>query len=204
VQRCRRMLPRAARSSQQLLRCLRCLCPPLAAAARPVRLHASTLAAGSMSSQPKPGIFYRKPLPNPPCIPFSSEQGRSIFQQALAAGSLNCFFPLSEQFLTQDDPAFCGLSSMAMVRASAPIVTLRSRSSLTLRLGPQRSQHRPRAPVEGRVAMVQRDAAAGASNCTQHDSPPRSRCAAVLRRQRHRAPTRRHFRPGWGLGLGLG
>ena len=68
-----------------------------------------------MSSAAKPGIFYRKPLPNPPCIPFSSEQGRKIFQEALAAGSLNCFFPLSEQFLTQDDPAFCGLSSMAMV-----------------------------------------------------------------------------------------
>jgi hypothetical protein len=109
------MLPRVARSSQQLFRCLRSLRLPLAAAARPIRLQASTLAAGSMSSQPNPGIFYRKPLPNPPCIPFSSEQGRSIFQQALAAGSLNCFFPLSEQFLTQDDPAFCGLSSMAMV-----------------------------------------------------------------------------------------
>lgn len=69
-----------------------------------------------MSSAAKPGIFYRKPLPNPPCIPFSSVQGRAVFKEALAAGSLNCFFPLSEQFLTQDDPAFCGLSSMAMVQ----------------------------------------------------------------------------------------
>jgi hypothetical protein len=76
--------------------------------------------AVTMSSAAKAGIFYRKPLPNPPCIPFSSEQGRSIFQEALGAGSLNCFFPLSEQFLTQDDPAFCGLSSMAMVLQREP------------------------------------------------------------------------------------
>ncbi len=110
------MLPRIACLPQQFFRCLRSLDLPLAAAQRPFRLQASTLASGIMNSQPKPGIFYRKPLPNPPCIPFSSEQGRIIFQAALAAGSLNCFFPLSEQFLTQDDPAFCGLSSMAMVK----------------------------------------------------------------------------------------
>jgi hypothetical protein len=112
------MLPRFARASIFRIQYLRALHPtslPHHLSCRAIRSAASSPASARMSSAAKPGIFYRKPLPNPPCIPFSSEQGRKIFQEALAAGSLNCFFPLSEQFLTQDDPAFCGLSSMAMV-----------------------------------------------------------------------------------------
>lgn len=111
------MLARSVRSSRQFVRRpFACSSFQFLSAVRPTaRDPALPCFSSAMSSAAKAGIFYRKPLPNPPCIPFSSEQGRKIFQEALAAGSLNCFFPLSEQFLTQDDPAFCGLSTMAMV-----------------------------------------------------------------------------------------
>lgn len=58
--------------------------------------------------------FYKRPL-NPPAIAFSSPEGRRLFAEALAAGSAEAFFPLIEQFRTQDEPAYCGLASLAMV-----------------------------------------------------------------------------------------
>ena len=56
---------------------------------------------------------YRRALPVP-LIPFSSDEGRALFSQALEAGTLESFFPLVEQFHTQTDPAFCGLGSLVM------------------------------------------------------------------------------------------
>lgn len=61
----------------------------------------------------EPGL-YRRPLPDT-LISFSSSLGRTLFQEALAEGHLNNYFPLVEQFTTQADPAFCGLSSLVMV-----------------------------------------------------------------------------------------
>ena len=40
--------------------------------------------------------------------------GKQLFAEALAAGTLEGFFKLIEQFRTQDEPAFCGLASLAM------------------------------------------------------------------------------------------
>ena len=48
-------------------------------------------------------------------ISLSSPEGKRLFREALLAGDMECFFPLSEQFLTQSEPAFCALSSLAMV-----------------------------------------------------------------------------------------
>jgi len=59
--------------------------------------------------------FYRRQLPTSHCVPFSSTEGRRMFQEALAQGGLESYFPLSEQFKTQDDPAFCGLGALTMV-----------------------------------------------------------------------------------------
>ena len=70
-------------------------------------------------TQPAPpkkhGSFYRRPLPTPPSEPFTAPAGRKLFSEALSEGTLECFFPLIEQFRTQDHPAFCGLASLAMV-----------------------------------------------------------------------------------------
>merc|ERR1740124_1033268 len=58
--------------------------------------------------------FYRRKLPDL-CTPFSSEAGRGFFTEALADGLMTAYFPLAEQFRTQDEPAYCGLSTLTMV-----------------------------------------------------------------------------------------
>jgi glutathione gamma-glutamylcysteinyltransferase len=57
--------------------------------------------------------LYRRPLPAD-AVAFSSVEGRKLFAEALAAGGLDAFFPLAEQFHTQADPAFCGLGSLVV------------------------------------------------------------------------------------------
>jgi glutathione gamma-glutamylcysteinyltransferase len=58
--------------------------------------------------------FYRRPLPSP-LVPFSSPEGRTLFGEALAAGTMEGYFPLAEQFHTQAEPAFCGLGTLVIV-----------------------------------------------------------------------------------------
>ena len=59
--------------------------------------------------------FYRRPLPTPPATAFSSADGRRLFREALSKGWMEGYFLLAEQFRTQDEPAFCGLSTLTMV-----------------------------------------------------------------------------------------
>jgi glutathione gamma-glutamylcysteinyltransferase len=47
-------------------------------------------------------------------ISFSSAEGRRVFAEALAAGGLDGYFPIAEQFHTQSDPSFCGLGSLVV------------------------------------------------------------------------------------------
>jgi glutathione gamma-glutamylcysteinyltransferase len=58
--------------------------------------------------------YYRRPLPQD-LVAFSSEEGRALFREALAAGGMEGYFRLSEQLHTQADPAFCGLSTLVVV-----------------------------------------------------------------------------------------
>ena len=69
----------------------------------------------TLAQKPPRKTFYRKPLPSPPAIAFSSEEGRRRFQESLNQGDANAYFPLAEQFRTQDEPAYCGLATLAMV-----------------------------------------------------------------------------------------
>jgi len=57
--------------------------------------------------------LYRRPLPND-ATGFSSPVGRQLFAEALAAGGLDGYFRLAEQFHTQSEPAFCGLGSLVV------------------------------------------------------------------------------------------
>jgi len=50
-----------------------------------------------------------------PAIAFSSDEGRQLFRESLASGHAEAFFPLIEQFRTQDDPSFCGPATLVMV-----------------------------------------------------------------------------------------
>lgn len=58
--------------------------------------------------------FHKRPLP-PQLVALSSREGKILFREAMSHGGMESFFALSEQFITQSDPAFCSLSSLAMV-----------------------------------------------------------------------------------------
>jgi len=58
--------------------------------------------------------FHRRIMPHS-LIQFSSPEGRKLFQQSLSDGMAKAFFPLSEQFLNQSDPAYCGVTTLIMV-----------------------------------------------------------------------------------------
>jgi hypothetical protein len=58
--------------------------------------------------------FYKRDLPDT-CIPFTSAEGKRLFAEALQDGTLECYFPLAAQFRTQDEPAYCGLTTLVMV-----------------------------------------------------------------------------------------
>ncbi|GAA6010614.1 hypothetical protein JCM11491_002994 [Sporobolomyces phaffii] len=58
--------------------------------------------------------FYKRPLP-PQCVPFNSGEGRTVFAHALAEGHLESYFLLAQHFLTQNEPAYCALGTLAMI-----------------------------------------------------------------------------------------
>ncbi|PIN12539.1 Glutathione gamma-glutamylcysteinyltransferase [Handroanthus impetiginosus] len=59
--------------------------------------------------------LYRRALPSPPAIDFSSPEGKKLFTEALHNGTMEGFFKLISYFQTQSEPAFCGLATLAMV-----------------------------------------------------------------------------------------
>lgn len=58
--------------------------------------------------------FHKRPLPSN-LIALSSKKGKQLFREALDAGTLESYFPLAEQFITQSEPSYCSISSLAMV-----------------------------------------------------------------------------------------
>eukprot|EP00551_Chaetoceros_affinis_P006112 CAMPEP_0203670644 /NCGR_PEP_ID=MMETSP0090-20130426/6662_1 /ASSEMBLY_ACC=CAM_ASM_001088 /TAXON_ID=426623 /ORGANISM="Chaetoceros affinis, Strain CCMP159" /LENGTH=548 /DNA_ID=CAMNT_0050535551 /DNA_START=83 /DNA_END=1729 /DNA_ORIENTATION=+ len=57
---------------------------------------------------------HRRILPQP-LIQLSSPHGKILFKESLLSSNAEAFFPLSEQFLNQSDPAYCGITSLIMV-----------------------------------------------------------------------------------------
>ena len=62
---------------------------------------------------PEKSVF-RRQLPED-LVEFNSTLGRRYFAEAMSSGHLEPYFPLSEQFVTQDEPTFCGLTTLTMV-----------------------------------------------------------------------------------------
>ncbi|KAJ3215731.1 hypothetical protein HDU67_010369 [Dinochytrium kinnereticum] len=58
--------------------------------------------------------FYRRELPAS-LTSLNSKQGRQLIKDSLASGYAEAFLQLSGNLAHQSDPAFCGLSSLAMV-----------------------------------------------------------------------------------------
>jgi len=68
--------------------------------------------------------FYKRVLPEG-LLDFKGREGKRMFDEALHAGHLEAYFPLSEQFITQNEPAFCGMGSLAMVLNALGVDPLR-------------------------------------------------------------------------------
>lgn len=64
--------------------------------------------------------FHRRPLP-PALIALSSGEGRRLFAEALAAGTMEGYFAIAEHFQTQAEPAYCGLTSLTVALNSLGI-----------------------------------------------------------------------------------
>lgn len=75
---------------------------------------ASSKAAPQSPVHPGGVSFHKRQLPSS-LIAMSSPIGKELFREAMATGGMECFFPLSEQFVTQSEPSFCSLSTLAMV-----------------------------------------------------------------------------------------
>ncbi|KAI8987098.1 Phytochelatin synthase-domain-containing protein [Pilobolus umbonatus] len=58
--------------------------------------------------------FYQRELPST-LTRFSSPEGKKLFREAMDAAQAEGFFPLTGNFTTQSEPAYCGPSSLAMV-----------------------------------------------------------------------------------------
>ena len=58
--------------------------------------------------------YHKRPLPES-LISLSSKHGKELFREALAGGGMESYFALAEQFVTQSEPSYCALSSLAMV-----------------------------------------------------------------------------------------
>lgn len=64
-------------------------------------------------TSPSPDLkntFYQRQLPET-LVRFSSNQGKRLFRSAMEAGHAEGFFPLTGNFTTQSEPAYCGPSS---------------------------------------------------------------------------------------------
>ena len=62
------------------------------------------------------GNQLRRPDPSvEPVVALSSREGKKLFTEALASGTMENYFPLSEQYLTQTDASITAVSSLAMV-----------------------------------------------------------------------------------------
>eukprot|EP00931_Biecheleriopsis_adriatica_P033518 TRINITY_DN19450_c0_g1_i1.p1 TRINITY_DN19450_c0_g1~~TRINITY_DN19450_c0_g1_i1.p1 ORF type:complete len:498 (-),score=68.99 TRINITY_DN19450_c0_g1_i1:297-1790(-) len=88
-----------------------------------IRTEVATSSSTTLGSSK--ATFYQKALPDGQ-ISFSSEQGRHLFQEALRNGHMEGYFYLAEQFQTQDEPAFCGLATLAMVLNALRIDPMRA------------------------------------------------------------------------------
>ena len=68
-----------------------------------------------MASVEQSKIHFYKRILLKDCISFSCDEGKRLFRESLLSGYANVYFPLAEQFRTQEEPAYCGLSTLVMV-----------------------------------------------------------------------------------------
>ena len=74
---------------------------------------ATTIPIDAMTRNIPKNTFYRRSLPDT-CVAFSSKLGRKYFESAMRHRGLKSYFHLMEQYTTQSEPAFCGISTLVI------------------------------------------------------------------------------------------
>jgi glutathione gamma-glutamylcysteinyltransferase len=64
---------------------------------------------------PKPEYSFKGRILPPNLLAFDSPEGKSRFLHSLQTNNAEAYFPLSQQFLNQMDPAYCGVSTLLLV-----------------------------------------------------------------------------------------
>jgi hypothetical protein len=64
---------------------------------------------------PDPNFSFRGRVLPPNLLAFNSTEGKQRFSFCLQNNNAEAYFPLSQQFLNQSDPAFCGVTTLILV-----------------------------------------------------------------------------------------
>ena len=75
----------------------------------------STLTEELPPPLPEPKYSFHKRLMPSNLTALSSRAGRRRFLEALSSDNAEAYLPLAEQFLNQSDPAYCGITTLAMI-----------------------------------------------------------------------------------------
>lgn len=79
--------------------------PPPSVIAGAIASNASPAITASQVAAAVASSFYMRELPKDVLVGYETPEGKALFKQALEEGGLEAFFPLSQQFLTQNEPA---------------------------------------------------------------------------------------------------
>lgn len=79
--------------------------PPPSVMAGAIISNASPAITASQVAATVTSSFYMRELPKDVLVGYETPEGKALFRQALEEGGLEAFFPLSQQFLTQNEPA---------------------------------------------------------------------------------------------------
>lgn len=77
--------------------------------------NANIIAIPTPASQIEPKYTFHKRILPISLTQFSSPEGRELFRVSLSSQNAEAYFPLAEQFLSQSEPAYCGITSLIMV-----------------------------------------------------------------------------------------
>lgn len=64
---------------------------------------------------PKPEYSFKRRILPPNLLAFNSTEGKSRFLHSLQTNYAEAYIPLSQQFLNQMDPAYCGVSTLILI-----------------------------------------------------------------------------------------
>ena len=122
------------------------------------------------------GRFHRRPLPAS-CLDMSGAPAQALFAAAFSAGFAKAFFPLISQFRTQDEPSYCGISTLVMCLNALAVDPGQVRCRQHLFFFRSRSLLPPRRSAAAAHTRTQRKLTPYFNIARYSTSNPRRRCA---------------------------